>query len=153
MGFEKLDGQAGCLIAYTTTIVNNTPANLVVRDGGATIDGRVVTQPTVISGHEHLDRQLRKRIDAIEISCLPCFTNGFLAHDNFFPQSNRAQELIVQSHSWSTVSSVIRDPRYSPLFCSRKGCFPKGTIRHSIHVGSHEYIFKWQGQSLMNCGK
>lgn len=152
MGFQKLDAQVGELLAYTSTIVNETSAALAVQNGGVAIDGRIVPQLTVVTSHDHLKRQLQKRIDAIETSRLSCFSRGFLASDNFFPHLEGMLPLIVQPHTSLTVSSVIRDLRHYSLLCSVDGCFPKGTIRYSIRVGSHEYIFKWPGSSLANCG-
>lgn len=152
MGFQQLDGQVGELIAYTSTIVNETSATLAVQNGGVTIDGRIVPQLTVVTSHERIKRQLQKHIDAIETSRLSCFSKGFLASDNFFPHLEETLTLIVQPHTSLTVSSVIRDLRHYSLLCSVDGCFPKGTVRYSIHVGSHEYIFKWPGPSLVDCG-
>lgn len=152
MGFQKPDAQVGELIAYTTTIVNETSATLSVQNGGVTIDGCIVPQLTAVTSHEHLKRQLQKRTDAIDTGRLSCFSKGFLAKDNFFPQFDGAVTLIVQPHTLLTVSSVIKDPRHYSILCSLDGCFPKGMIRYSIRVGSHDYVFKWPGASLVNCG-
>jgi hypothetical protein len=155
MGFEKLHQEdVRELIAYTTTIVNNTHAKLSVKYGGTTVDGRIVLPLSIIADSKHLSKkQLSADADNIEIGKLYCFTSGYLSSESFFAANPSVLELAVDPQTSLTVSSIIRDPRHYPIRCTAEGCLPTGTVRYSIRVDNHDYIFSWQGRSLVNCGR
>lgn len=155
MGFEKLRREdATELIVYSTTIVNNTDAELTVEPGGITVDGRLVPLLAVDSSLKGAkNKRSRGVAEVVHAGDLHCFSSGTLSGENFFATGPRSAAMGVEPGSSVTVSGVIRDPRFYPLLCTVDGCFPKGTIRYSIHVGGHEYIFAWSGRSVMNCGK
>jgi hypothetical protein len=153
MGFEKLRiEEVGEFIAYTTTIVNNTHAKLSVAYGGTTVDGRIVLPLSIVSTSKDITKKQRNDANVVEIGRLYCFTSGYLSSEKFF-HANASSELTVDPQSSLTVSSVIRDPRHYPIRCSVDGCLPTGTVRYSIRVDSHDYIFSWPGRSLVNCGR
>lgn len=155
MGFEKLRPEdVGEVIAGSTTVVNNTQTTISVKYGGITVDGHIVFPLFTVHDRKQLSKkQLKADRNIIESGKLFCFTSGFLSSDNFFPTKPPSLELTVDPQRSLAVSSVIRDPRHYPIRCSMAGCLPKGTIRYSIRVGSHDYIFNWPGQSLVNCGR
>jgi len=155
MGFEKLRPErVGELIAYTTTIVNATRAKVLVRYGAASIDGHIVSPVSTVSATKHLSsKRLKREPNIVEIGKLYCFTSGFLSSENFFSADQLSLELTVEPQTSLTVSTVIEDPRPYPLRCTVEGCNPIGTVRYSIRVGSHDYIFGWPGRKLVNCGR
>jgi hypothetical protein len=154
IGFERRQGQTGEVIAYTTTIINNSNENLSVKYGETTIDGRIVAPLFVLSG---LTRPHRKRVqvsaNSVDIATLYCFSSGFLTDGNFFPLPEQSGTLTVEPQSSVVVSTVIKDPRYYSILCSRDGCLPKGTVAYSIQVGTHDFIFIRPGRTLADCGK
>lgn len=155
MGFERLRPEdVGEVIAGSTTVVNNTQAKISVKYGGITVDGHIVFPLFTVHDRKQVSKkQLKSDRNIIESGKLFCFTSGFLSSDNFFPTKPPSLELTVDPQRSLAVSIVIRDPRHSPVRCSMAGCLPKGTIRYSIRVGSHDYIFDWPGRSLVNCGR
>jgi hypothetical protein len=155
MGFEKLHPEDSTeFIVYASTIVNNTSTEMTVESGGIAIDGRLVSPLSMDSSIKGMKpRHSNQGKDVVNIRNLNCFGSGSLSSESFFPMQPSASTMLVQPQSSLTVSVVVRDPRHSPLLCTIEGCFPKGTIRYSIHVGRHEYIFSWNGHSLMNCGR
>lgn len=156
MGFEKLHPEDVTeFIVYSSTIINNTNSELTVEAGGIAVDGHLASPLSVNSGIKRA-KQSRdsKNKDSVDIRNLHCFESGTLSSENFFsPRQRTSSSMLVEAKGSFTVSGVIRDPRSYPLLCTVDGCFPKGTIRYSIRVGSHEYIFSWNGHSLLNCGK
>jgi hypothetical protein len=155
MGFEKLSTEeVRELIAYTTTIVNNTHEKLSVEYGGITVDGHIVQPLSIVTDSKHFSKkQLSTDGDIVEIGKLYCFTSGYLSSKRFFPAKPPALGMAVDPQTSLTVSSIIRDPRHYPIRCSVEGCLPTGTVRYSIRVDNHDYIFGWQGRSLVNCGR
>ncbi len=153
-GFEKLHPQGAVeLIAFTTTIVNNTQTQLPVEADGITVDGRRVSLLAVGSSHKGQKGQPRERTKIIESGNLYCFTSGFLSSENFLSKSDPLPTFVVYPGKSLTVSGVIQDPRHYSMLCTVEGCFPKGTMRYAIRVGGHEYVFRWPGRSIVNCGK
>lgn len=154
IGFERRQGQIGEFIAFTTTITNTSNQNQAVKYGETTIDGRIVTPLSVVSG---ITRPRGKRahvgVNSVDIAALYCFSSGFLTAENFFPLPQQTGTLTVPAQSSVAVSTVIKDPRYYSLLCSEKGCSPKGTLAYSIQVGAHDFIFRRPGRMLADCGK
>ena len=155
MGFEKLrKEQVGELIAYTTTIVNNTHAKLAVDYGGITVDGHIVLPLSLLPESKHAKgKRVNTTAETVVSGALYCFKSGFLLGEHFLPQPQPSLRLSVEPQTFLTVSSVIKDPRPYPMRCSIAGCFPTGTIRYSIRVGGHDYIFTWPGRSIAYCGR
>ncbi len=153
-GFEKIHPEEAVeLIAFTTTIVNNTQTKLPVEADGITVDGRRVSLLPVSSSRKGQKEQLKDRTNIIESSNLYCFTSGFLSSENFLSRSDPLPLFVVDPGRSLTVSGVIQDPRHYSLLCTVDGCFPKGIVRYAIRVGGHEYVFIWPGRSIANCGK
>jgi len=155
MGFEKLRReQVQELVAYTTTIVNNTDTALPVEYGGVTIDGHTVPPLSVVRASKSLDRKrIKSNAKMVESGELYCFVSGFLSEEHFLTMDDRSSRIIVDPRSSVAVSSVIRDPRHDPILCSLDGCLPKGTVRYVIRVSGHDYVFIWPGRLIANCGK
>lgn len=155
MGFEKIRPEdVAEFIAYSTTIVNNTATELTVQNGGITVDGHLVSPLSVDSSIKGAKKKhSNEGADVVDIRKLHCFNTGNLSSENFFSLTQPSAGVIVKPQSSFTVSGVIKDPRHYPLLCTADGCFPKGMIRYSIRVGGHEYIFSWDGRSVMNCGR
>jgi len=155
MGFEKLRPEDVTeFIAYSTTIINNTPTELTVEQGSISVDSHLVKPLSVDSSIKGVKKKHSpENADVIDVRKLECFNSGNLSSDTFFLQQQPASSVIVEPQRSLTVSGVIRYPRHYPLLCSADGCFPKGTIRYSIRVGGHEYIFSWNGRTITNCGR
>jgi hypothetical protein len=155
MGFEKIrTDETQELIAYTTTVVNNTEAVVSVGYGGITIDGHIVSPLSLVPSRRTLGKKLKRNdVNVVEVAGLYCFKSGFLSDEYFLPTNQPSFGLDVEPQHSLTVSSVVRDPRHYPILCSAEGCLPKGTIRYAIRVGSHDYVFVWPGQSIVNCGR
>lgn len=153
MGFEKLYPQEPVeLIAFTTTIANNTQAKLSVEAGGISVDGHLVPL-LFVDSRKSPKSKFNNRTEIVDSGNLYCFTSGFLSSENFFSRVGPQRTLLVDPRESLAVSSVIRDPRPYSMLCSVDGCFPKGSIRYAIRVGGHEYLFIWPGRSIHNCGK
>ena len=155
IGFETLRPEgAAVLIVYSSTIVNNTKTELFVAAGRTAIDGSLVSPLSVKSAIKGMNQRPSQRgKEFIDIRHLHCVASGYLSSEAFSMPTGLSSTMLVEPQSSLTLSEVVRDPRYSPLLCAIGGCHPKGTIRYSIHVGSHEYIFAWDGASVANCGK
>lgn len=155
MGFEKLHPEdAAEFIVFSSTIVNNTTTELAIEPGGVAIDGRLVSLLAVNSSIKGMkQRHSNGSKGVVDIRSLHCFGSGFLSTKDFFPPPGVPSPMLVAPQSSFTVSAIVKDPRYYPMLCSVRGCFPKGTIRYSIRVGGHEYLFSWNGDSLANCGR
>jgi len=155
IGFEKLHGEdVAEFIAYSSTIINNTETELAIEPGGIGIDGRLVS-PLSVNSNIRTEKQRHSKSgkDFVDIRNLHCFGSGYLSTENFFSTQGTPSPILVRPQSTLTVSGIIKDPRFYPLLCSVRGCFPKGTIRYSIRVASHEYMFSWNGDSIVNCGQ
>ena len=155
IGFERVSAdEAGTYLNFTTTIVNSSDSMLSVRYGGISIDGRAASLPWVIlPGEKPSKRERKNKTNAVEPEKMQCFTSGFLSRDHLFSADGAPQTLNVSPKTALTVSSVVRDPRSSPLRCSVEGCHPIGTIRYYLTVNSQDYVFEWPGQSAIYCGK
>lgn len=154
IGFEKTSGLPGVLIAYTTTIVNNSSKNLPVKYGVSTIDGHVIMPLWAGPGTApRRGKRMQPDPNNVDVAGMYCFSSGLLSQDNFFPTPGRSGTLTVESRSSLRVSTVIRDPRPYPIMCSLDGCLPKGKVGYSIQVGSQDFIFIRSGRSLTDCGK
>lgn len=153
-GFEKLHPEdAAEFIVFSSTIINNTKTKLAIEPGGVAIDGRLVSPLPVDSSTKRMKQtHSNGGKDAVDIKTLHCFGSGFLSTGGFLSPPGISSTMLVEPQSSLTVSAVIKDPRFYPMLCSVAGCFPKGTIRYSIRVGGHEYLFSWSGDSLVNCG-
>lgn len=150
-GYETLgSGKAGALLNVTTTIVNNTPASVSVRMGGASVDGYTVKALSIVSATKGLSKSRRKQV--WELQKMACFTNGFLSKDLFSPDP-AAEGFQVAPGNALTVSFVTKDPRHYSLRCSTDGCFPTGTMRFSVTVNTTDFIFVWPGRSAVYCGR
>lgn len=153
MGFEKLrPEEAGEVIAFTTTIVNNTQTRLSVEAGEITVDGHLASLLSVDSSRKGYKNK-KDPTNVVHSGKLYCFTSGFLSSENFLSGVDPPRTWTVDPRGSLTVSGVFLDPRHYSLRCSVEGCFPKGSIRDAIHVGGHEYVFIWPGHSVLNCGR
>ncbi len=155
MGFEKLHSeQVQELVAYTSTIVNNTDTPLSVEYGGIAIDGHTVPPLSIAPTSKSFERKrVKSNANMVESGKLYCFVSGFLSEEHFLTADDPSSRMIVDPRSSVTVSTVIRDPRHYPILCTSEGCLPKGTVRHVIRVGGHDYVFIWPGRLIVNCGK
>ena len=151
-GFEKAgSGQAGELLNFTTTIVNNTAAELAVHQGGASVDGRLALPLPVVTTKKGLNKKDRNQV--WELASMNCFSSGFLPNEAFLSPRDSSRRLTVTPNRALTVSFVIKDPRYYSVVCSVDGCYPKGTIRFFVTVNTTDYVFVWPGRSMVYCGK
>lgn len=154
MGFEKLRPEDTTeFIAYFTTIANNTESELTVEQGEFAVDGRLVAPLSVGSNIKRVKKKPSHDATEVDTRNLHCLNNDRPAGKGATSLHQASLVVTVPPQSSSTVSAVVRDPRPYPLLCSTDGCFPKGTFRYSIRVGGHEYIFTWDGHSVINCGK
>ena len=152
MGFEKLHPEeSGELIAFTTTIANNTSMKVSVETGEIAVDGRIAP-PLSIDASRKARGESNSRTNVVRSGKLYCFTSGFLSSENLVG-ADSPSAFVVGPRSSLSISSVFQDPRHYSILCSLDGCFPKGSIRHAIRVGGHEYIFVWPGRSVVNCGR
>jgi hypothetical protein len=151
-GFEKIrSGQVGGLLNFTATIANNTESVLWVRQGKASVDGRIVLPLPVVHSTKGLGK--RERTQVWELASMNCFSSGFLPNEVFLSPNASSKVSTVAPKSALTVSFVVKDPRSYSILCSMAGCFPKGTIRFSVTVNSTDFIFAWPGQAMVYCGK
>ncbi len=151
-GFEKIrSGQAGELLNFTATIANNTESALWVRQGGASVDGRVVLPLPVVHSTKGFSK--RERTQVWELASMNCFSSGFLPNEVFLSPNVSSKVSTVAPKSVLTVSFVVKDPRSYSVLCSMEGCYPKGIIRFSVTVNSTDFIFIWQGRAMVYCGK
>ncbi|HTS08043.1 MAG TPA: hypothetical protein VMP68_20910 [Candidatus Eisenbacteria bacterium] len=155
MGFEKVRPEdVAEFIAYSTTIINNTQTELTVEQRGIAVDGHLVTPLLVNSSTKGTKKRSKEAASTVDVRNLHCFSSRSLSSENFFSlQQQPSSAIIVEPQSSLTVSGVIKDPRHYPLLCTAEGCSPKGTIRYSVRVGGHEYVFSWNGRLLRNCGR
>jgi hypothetical protein len=151
-GFEKIhSGQTGELLNFTATIANNTESALWVRQGGASVDGRIVLPLPVVHSTKGLSK--KKRTQVWELASMSCFSSGFLPNEVFLSPNVSSKVSAVAPKSALTVSFVVKDPRSYSVLCSMEGCYPKGTVRFSVTVNSTDFIFIWPGRSMVYCGR
>jgi len=152
MGFERISlGQAGELLNFTTTIVNNTESTLSLRHGGTSVAGHMAQPLSVVLTNKGLSK--RKRKEVWELTKMHCFSGGFLSSQNFFSGNSSSQVFTVAPDSAVTVSLVTKDPRNYSMRCSIEGCYPTGTIRFAVTVDATDFVFVWPGRSAVYCGK
>ena len=152
MGYESVGlGEAGELLNFTTTIVNNTESELSVRQGGASVDGHVASALTVVSTNKGLSKKERKQV--WEIARMHCFSSGSLPNRNFFSTNASSKGFTVTPKTALTVSFVTKDPRNYSVRCSVEGCYPTGTMRYSVTVNTTDFVFIWAGRAAAYCGR
>ena len=151
IGYERVSSsQEGKLLNYTTTIANNTNADLSVEYGGASVDGHVALPLSVALPAKGLSKRDQKNVWAL--NKMSCFKNGFASTESFF-SADTSKIFTVRSKTSLTISSVTKDPRSSPLLCSMDGCQVTGTIRYYITVNRRDYVFVWPGRAVVYCGE
>ena len=151
-GFERISSeQAGELLSFTVTVVNNTLFDLSVGQGRASIDGRVVLLLPVVLTKKELSKRQRNQV--WDLASMSCFSSGFLPHEAFLSPNAPSKLFTATPKRALTVSFIIKDPRYSPVLCSLEGCYPKGIIRFSIAINTTDFVFSWAGRDMVNCGK
>jgi hypothetical protein len=151
-GFESIrSGEGGELLAFTATIVNNTEAELLVKQGGASVDGRVALPLPVVRSKKGLNKKVRNQV--WDLASMNCFSSGFLPNDTVLSSDSSSKPFNVISKRALTVSSVVKDPRHYSVLCSEDGCHPKGTIRFFVTVNATDYVFAWPGRDIVYCGK
>lgn len=154
MGFEKpRRDETVELIAFTTTIVNNSQRKLPVEAGEIAVDGHLASLLSVDSSSKGHKTKFNNQTNVVHSGKLYCFTSGFLSSETFLSKVDPLPTLVVDPRRSLTVSGVIQDPRNYSILCSVDGCFPKGSIRYGIRVGGHEYVFTWPGRLVVNCGR
>jgi hypothetical protein len=151
-GFEKISSaEAGELLSFTATIVNNTESELSVRQGGASVDGHVTLPLPVVFTTKGLSKKERKKV--WELTNMNCFSSGFLPNAVFLTPNSSSKVLAVAPKAALTVSFITKDPRYYSVQCSVEGCFPKGTMRFSVTVNATDFVFIWPGRAMASCGR
>jgi len=151
-GFERIGmGEAGEVLVFTTTIVNNTDSGISVRQGALGVDGHLAAPLLVVPTKKGLHKNERK--EAWELKRLHCFSSGFFPKENFFSLNSSLKTFTVAPDSAITVSFVAKDPRNYSLLCSEEGCHPKGTMRFSVTINTMDFVFIWTGRAVTNCGK
>jgi hypothetical protein len=151
-GFERVGlDQAGELLCFTATIVNNTDSELSVRQGGASVAGRLALPLPVVLKKKGLSKGERNQV--WELPSMNCFSSGFLPNEDFLPPRSSSKGFTVTPKRALTVSFVIKDPRHDPILCSVEGCYPKGTIRFFVTVNTTDYVFIWPGRNIVYCGR
>ena len=151
-GFERVDaGKAGELLSFTTTIVNNTESELLVGQGGASVDGRVALPLSLVLTTKGLRKKQRNQV--WELTDMNCFSSGFLPNEAFLSPNPSSKSFKVSPKRALTVSFVIKDPRYYSVLCTVEGCYPKGTIRFFVTVNTTDFVFIWPGRAMVYCGK
>ncbi len=152
VGFETIvEGPTVKLLTFTTTIVNNTDAELSVRSGRASVDGHVAQPLPLVLTKKGLRKKERKQV--WELASMNCFSSGFLPNEVFLSPKTSSTVFTVAPKKVLTVSFVIKDPRYYSVACSVEGCYPKGTIRFSVTVNATDFVFVWPGRDMASCGK
>src|ERR1700756_2190755 len=75
-GFERIGmGEAGELLIFTTTIVNNTDSGLSIRQSGVGVDGHLALPLSVVLTKKGLGK--KECNEAWELARLHCFSSGF----------------------------------------------------------------------------
>jgi hypothetical protein len=151
-GFESIGlGEAGELLSFTTTIVNNTESELSVRQGGASVDGHMALPLSVVPANNALGKRGRKQV--LELARMYCFSSGYLPNGEFFSPNSASKAFTVTPKAALMVSFVTKDPRYYSVLCSVEGCYPKGTIRFSVTINTTDFVFIWPGRAVVYCGR
>jgi hypothetical protein len=152
IGYERVSSsEAGKLLNYTTTIANNTGADLSVRYGGASVDGHAALPLLLAPTNKEVSKRSRK--DVWVLNKMYCFNTGFGSTENFFSANAPTRVFTVRAKTAMTVSSVTMYPTSSPSLCSVDGCHITGTIRYYIQVNNRDYVFVWPGRAVIYCGE
>jgi hypothetical protein len=152
IGFERVSSsEADKLINYTTTIANNTDSDVSVQYGGASADGQAAMPLWVALTTKGVNKRDRKNV--WELSKMHCFKTGFASSENVFSAHTLSKSFTVPAQTAMTISSVSKDPRRYSVRCSVDGCHVTGTIRYHIMVNHTDYVFVWQGRSVVYCGE
>jgi hypothetical protein len=153
MGFERIGhGQAGTFLGCTTMIVNGTEQAISVQWGGISVDGHQVPLLSVPADHNSV-HQSNSRHDLLQVSNLSCFRSSFLSSDNLFQEGTALKHFTLDPRRSLSVSSAVRDPRSYSVRCSIEGCHPIGIVRYSVRVNNQDFVFVWDGRSIVYCGK
>ena len=151
-GFETVGvGPTDKLLSFTITIVNNTESELSVRQGRASVDGRVALPLPVVLTKKGLSKTARNQV--WELASMNCFSSGFLPNEVFLSPNTSSTVFTVTPKKALTVSFITKDPRHYSLLCSVEGCYPKGTVRFSVTVNATDFVFTWPGRAMVNCGR
>ena len=86
-GFERVGNEE--LLSFTTTVVNASQGEIVVKQGGVSVDGRVALPLSVVLRKKDAAKKVRKQ--AWELVSMQCFANGFLPNEEFFSKDGSAQ--------------------------------------------------------------
>ena len=150
LGYERVSPETvGKLLNYMTTIANNTDADVSVRYGGASVDGRIASPLPVAPTTNGLSKNERK--DLWDLGKMHCFRSNFASSDQFFSATQSGQTFTVHPKSAATISFVTLDPRNYSALCSIDGCHLKGTVRYYITVDRRDFVFVWPGRSIVDC--
>jgi hypothetical protein len=147
-GFEKVGNEA--LLSFTTTIVNTTKSEVLVRAGEVIVDGHAALPLSVVLRKKDVRKKDRKGVQ--ELAGMHCFANGFLPNEEFFSSDGSGAGFAVGLNKALTVSLVTKDPRYSSVLCTMEGCYPKGSVRFSVVVNATVFVFIWPGRAMISCG-
>ena len=150
LGYERVSPEtAGKLLNYMTTIANNTDADVSVRYGGASVDGRIASPLPVAPTTSGLSKNERK--DLWDMGKMHCFRTNFASSDQLFSATQSGQTFTVHAKSAATISFVTLDPRNYSALCSIDGYHLKGTVRYYITVDRRDFVFVWPGRSIVDC--
>jgi hypothetical protein len=150
MGYERVAlGNVGKLLNYTTTIANNTDSDVIVRYGGASVDGHAAQLLWVALSRKGFKKRVRN--DVWELNKMHCFRTGFASMENFFSGDTLSKVFTVRAQTAMTISAVSKDPRTHSVLCSVNGCQITGTIRYYVTVNGKDYVFVWPGPSVFYC--
>ncbi len=147
-GFERVGNEE--LLSFTTTVVNASQGEIVVKQGGVSVDGRVALPLSVVLRKKDAAKKVRKQ--AWELVRMQCFANGFLPNEEFFSKDGSAAGFAVRPNQAVTVSLITKDPRQSSMLCTMEGCYPKGSVRFSVVVNETVFVFIWPGRAMISCG-
>jgi len=147
-GFERVGNEE--LLSFTTTVVNASKGEIVVRQGGVSVDGHVAQPLSVVLRKKDAAKKVRKQ--AWELVSMQCFANGFLPNEGFFSKDGPAEGFAVKPNQAVTVSLITKDPRQSSMLCTMEGCYPKGSVRFSVVVNETVFVFIWPGRAMISCG-
>jgi hypothetical protein len=154
LGYEKVSpSKEDKLINYSTTVANNTDADVSVQYGGVSVDGHLALPLRVAAESQGLGK--RDRRDTWDLTKMHCFQTGFASGENVFSSSGSTpastQVFTVAPKTSITISFVTKDP--SAALCSVDGCHLQGKVRYYVTVNLRDYVFVWPGRSIVYCGQ
>jgi hypothetical protein len=154
IGYEHVrEGQAGIVLEFSATVINNSGAEISARYGGTIIDGKPVGLSMVIADNQVHELARTAESIAVLSSRMYCFMSGFLPGETFATAATSSMTAEISSGTGFTLSYVVRDPRASAVLCSLHGCHPKGEIRSYLLVDGRDYVFVVPGSSIPYCGR